>query len=162
MYVHLENQGRPEEAGWRDTCLWTPRAYLPLFRGHGLDLWPRAAGTPPRASPEHLIYSWMTFVNILHVWCPRPLQLPVPGALGRQQVTLIRTQMGWRVGTVASVSFPSSAVYHPLWPSHGHGGISYGQIWPNTRQFLPRFSARTWSWTLFPPDEELTTYLEKG
>lgn len=46
-----------------------------------------------QASPEHtyMLPGWLLLMLHFNNCLPRPLQLPVPGALGRQQVTLIRT-----------------------------------------------------------------------
>ena len=111
------------------------------------------------ASPEHtcVLPGWLLLMLHFNNCLPLPLQLPVPGTLRRQQVTLTRTD-GVGVGTVASVHM--LPIYHPLWPSHSTAGQLMDRSDRTQGSFPPLVLSTDLKLGTFPPNEELTTYLE--
>ena len=101
------------------------------------------------ASPEHtcVLPGWLLLMLHFNNCLPLPLQLPVPGTLRRQQVTLTRTD-GVGVGT-----WPLSTCCPSITPS-GLPTAQRDSLWTDLTEhkavFLPRFSAQTWSWALSP------------
>lgn len=80
------------------------------------------------ASPEHtcVLPGWLLLMLHFNNCLPLPLQLPVPGTLRRQQVTLTRTD---GVGGGDSGLCLHAAHLSPPLAFPQHSGTAYGQIW---------------------------------
>lgn len=159
MYVHLENQGRPEKVGWRKArAVCGPHRLachcfgdMDLTFDHGWDTAP--------ASPEHtcVLPGWLLLMLHFNNCLPLPSSSLSQEPWGGSKWPSLG-QMGWGVGTVASVYM--LPIYHPLWPSHSTAGQLMDRSDRTQGNFPPLVLSTDLSWALFPPNEELTTYLE--